>query len=533
MQTVATSPTPARKAGNVHDREYRSFLKSFAKRFNDNLGGDWLFTTDAPGLWEAYLASFPESQRQFHNCCACRHFIERFGGLVTIAEDGSTASAVWLFTDEVPDEYRAGFRAMEKVVRKAKVTGVFLSSEPELGQSLTGNFRHMSVPNPGVYKKRGLLTAGQAAAEKREDHHNVMRALAEFTAPMVDQALTLLKTDSLYRSEKVMGPAQWLAELHAAIATAPGRKSNVVWRAIAAAPAGFCHPRSSMVGTLLEDIAAGKDFAEVSRAFKAKMHPLLYQRPQAPPSAGNIAQAEKIFAELGIANALKRRFARLEEVETIWKPAHEPKRENGGVFSHLKAKDAPSNEPLITTPQNITWEKFARTVLPDAKALELLVPHHGNFCALLTAEDPEAPPILQWDLPERRNPFSWYVYHGGSSAAHWGISMGWTRVAAVALQPSAWFGGDFPHHGGGALFVLPGARDSRADSVALFPETLKSELHQVRSTIEAYSRGAKPSGQEEASANGLVLSKGGGSDVTVRAVLANGTRVGYRIDRWD
>ena len=43
------------------------------------------------------------------------------------------------------------------------------------------------------------------------------------------------------------------------------------------------------------------------------------------------------------------------------------------------------------------------------------------------------------------------------------------------------------HHGAGVLFVLAGARESRQDGSALFPEILKSEFHGIRSVIEAYS----------------------------------------------
>ena len=76
-----------------------------------------------------------------------------------------------------------------------------------------------------------------------------------------------------------------------------------------------------MIGTLLEDLATGMDFATVSARFAAKMHPLKYLRPQAAPRAGNIADAEKIVAKLGIARSLERRFARIDEIETLWTDA--------------------------------------------------------------------------------------------------------------------------------------------------------------------------------------------------------------------
>ncbi len=56
----------------------------------------------------------------------------------------------------------------------------------------------------------------------------------------------------------------------------------------------------------------------------------------------------------------------------------------------------------------MTWEKFARTVLPDAETIELYVPAEAApYVAMVTAANPQAPPILQWDRAERRNPVSW------------------------------------------------------------------------------------------------------------------------------
>lgn len=64
-------------------------------------------------------------------------------------------------------------------------------------------------------------------------------------------------------------------------------------------------------------------------------------RPTAAPSAGNVAQAEKVVAALRSAGALSRRFAKLEDIQTIWKwtaPAT-PQRANGGVFGHIKTRE--------------------------------------------------------------------------------------------------------------------------------------------------------------------------------------------------
>lgn len=522
--------------GNYTDTSYEGFLARFRERFLATIknGAERLFTTDAEGLWEAYLASFKRKAiRQHHNCSACRHFITRYCGLVTIDEHGQTAPAVLMVDDE---EFGEAMQAMAKIVKKAKVTGAFLSSERILGQPETGQWRHLSVELPkSMLYTRVTLTARQMMAERREDFINVNRALSEFTAPMLDQALQLLETDVLYRSEKVIGPAQWLRNIHTAKAAARN-KGNVVWRAIASAPAGFCHPRASMIGTLLEDIAAGMDFAEVSRRFKAKMHPLQYQRPQAAPAAGAIAQAEKIVAQLGAAGSLGRRFLRPDEVEAVWTPKAQPESKTEGVFGHLKAKGAVEPFNMSVPPVTMTWDKFSRTVLPEAEAIQFHARSScDNYIPLVTAVNADSPPILQWDSLEHRNPVSWYVWHGGSPPEQFGLRTGaLCPVSAITLKPSMWGDpeGKHSHQGEGVIFLIDGAKETRMAGAALFPEIMKSEFHGIRSVIESYSRSAKIEGLEEPMAVGILLQKGTPWAHVFR-VTTKGRAVDYQLDRWD
>ncbi|MBA4315590.1 MAG: hypothetical protein C0422_09745 [Alcaligenaceae bacterium] len=524
--------------GNHHDAEYHAYLARVKERFVRNVrsGEEPIFTTDATDLWGAYLGTFSDpAERQYHNCHTCRQFVERFGSLVTVDEKGFTSSAVW-DEEDTPAIYKPAVVAMSRLVRKAKVTGVFMSSEREWGTGVTGIWQHWSItpPNSMIFRS-AVLTAGQAMAEKREDFKTVMYALNEFTQPMLEQALTLLRTDSLYRSEKVLGQAEWLYNLHVARTAAHGtNKANVVWRHIATAPAGFCHPRSSMIGTLLEDIAVGMDFNLVSRRFAEKMHPLQYQRPQAAPTAGAIAAAEKIVQQLGAAGALARRFARVDEVQAIWKPKDKPADVHGaGVFGHLKAKDEGHPTNMKIPAQVMTWEKFARTVLPNAEQIEFYArPGSDSYTSLVTAVNPDAPPILQWDNEAKRNPVSWYFWHGGSTPASFSLAAGvFHPVVAIAFKPNMW-NGDNSHHGEGAMLVIKGAKDTCTPGACLFPEILKSEFHAVRSVIEAYSREATMQGADEGSAAGLMMQKGGTLNVLLR-VHSGGSALEYRIDRWD
>lgn len=493
--------------------------------------------TPGVGLSEIFLSKLRD-ERQVHTCSACRRFIDGFGGLVTIAEDGHTAPAFW-DADAVPEFYRDSIAAMAKAVGRARVTGAFLSTQAIWGTPNTGPWTHIAVYSPDVYKRR-LLTAGQAMAAKREDFGTVARALADFTPATIAEAVRLLEAGHLTRSDKFIAPLHWLADLHAKRGAAKDSRirDNLLWRAIATAPEGFCHPRSAVTGTLLEDIAAGMAFADVKARFDAKMHPLQYQRPQAAPSAGNIAQAEKVIEDLGLTRSLDRRFARLDECQTAWTPMapKAPSRPAGGVFSHLDPKGAATRAREMDAPAAVmTWEKFARTVLPGAEAIEAQISHGKmNFIAMLTAVHADAPPIMKWDREDARNPVSSYVYHHGSPPAQWGLAPGWTKVTAIVPRPAAWGDKPLAHLGEGFILVLDGAVDSNSgQGNALFPENLLTDLHAIRATIEAYSRRAEISGRDEASACGLTIDKGAKNIGYKLRVTAGGLKTDYQLDRWD
>jgi hypothetical protein len=526
LKTSAAASLPVHN----HDEDYAAFLATVKTMFAANASKP-LFTTDAEGLWAAYLDNLP-AERQVHDCHSCKRFIETYGALAVTGEDGHLVSAVWAAM-RVPDFYQASVDAMARIVGRSRVVGQFLAKEPVWGTPHTGTWTHISVAAaPDALHKSRALTPFQAMAAIKENYRTVSTALGELKPAMLDEALRLLTADTLARSEKFVGPVKWLRALHDRPKGRAGE--NALWHAIALAPEGYCHPKASVIGPLLQDIADGLPFAEIKARFDAKMHPLIYQRPQAAPTAGNVAAAEALVAKLGVAPSLERRFARLDEVEAIWRPGDLPKPATGeGVFGHVKTKGVPSIQPVEMPEVTMTWEKFRRTVLPEAKVIELRVPAHGNFLALVTGLNADAPPILKWDSEERRNPVSGYVYHGGSSAHQWGLTAGrWTEVDAIALHPSQWHGSPMDHLGDRTILILNGCRDSRTgQGNALFPEDLKSDLHGIRSTIEAYSRTAVIAGYDEASACGYDIgNKAAACTLRVRNALGVAT---YRIDRWD
>lgn len=523
--------TTAAETGSFDDR-YGEFLESVQACFDNAMRlSPYLFETDATGLWEAYLDNAPAGERQTRNCNCCRQFIERFGGLVTIDERGYVSSAIWA-EDQVPPAYSAAARALRRAVARASVTGVFRSREPVWGTPNTGPWSHIALVVPRSFLSTSVVTTPfQEMAAKREEYGMLGRSLGDFGTDTVRKAVALLSTDALYRSEKCLGVAKWLLDLHEAQAQAHlQQRANLLWLAVAKAPAGFCHVRSSMIGTLLEDLASNHPYEVVKRKFAEKMNPQQYMRPQAAPSAGNIAQAEKIVAALQSQGALERRFAKLSDVQAIWTPKPKQEAPNGGVFGHLKPKNS---APLANDapPVTMTWVKFLATVLPTAESIEYFVPLTlQSYTALVTAKNPDAPNLLQWD-----NPVSHYMYSDGSAPTKWNLVAGQhRRVTAIVLGPWMWNPErTHPNHGECVNFILEGCRDTtyRA-SGGMFPEQMKSEYHPVRRTLKAYFRSAVIEGRDEAEACGIALGKGASWNAVFR-VTAGGVRTTYKLDRWD
>jgi hypothetical protein len=538
------------------DRQYGKFVKCLQKRFDEVIEAESsqstpIFTTSASNLFAVFLAAMTPERRAYYTCNACRRFIDHFGGLVTVdPETGNQVPLLWGI-ERTPALFQDSVRAVLKILAKAKINGVFLSSESVYGLPVNlavkapGVFHHMHVmvPKKQVFFEHALKSANQAAADILQDHDTLCRGLEEFSFETVKKAHALLSSGNLYRSEKCRDIALWLANLHVARNAEKGvTRDNITWYYAASAPPGYCHVKTTMIATLLEDIAAGLPFEDIKQKFDSKMDPTAYRRPQVAPTAGNLAQAERIIAKLSAAGSLARRFAKLEDIQTLWRP-RAPKAEKpagGAVFGHITPKHAApaSSTDIDQPPVTMTWVKFLATVLPEAEIIEYRVPGYSTasaYAALVTAVDASAPPILQWDSEENRNPVSWYLYKNGSAPGAWNLHPNtWVKVTAVALQPTEWHHpGKFTHHGESIFMLLDEARDvTHRASGGFFVECLKNEFHEIRSSLEAYAMRASVAGRDEATACGLMMQKSAPWDHMFR-VNSKGMTLTYKLDRWD
>lgn len=391
-----------------------------------------LFKTNVLGddLWDIYLNNLPEEDgaRQHYNCNACKHFMTRYAGLVTVDENGQTVSVLW-DENEVPKFFKKATKELRKWVENKPIKGIFISDERTLGIPKTGEWTHISAELPKgsmCLNTDRLLSAGQVMAAKKEEYKMFCLALRDIPMDTVDKAINLLESGELYRGNKFVAQVKWFKEMRLALTRVRDRqtKENLTWLAVAMAPKGFVRIRSSVLGPLFEDIQEGLSLASIKRRFREKTDPSNYMRSQSEPNVNAIKEAEKVIEKLGIADSLERRYLTLEEIpeeELIWKHRHALEKDNlvtaqtpvtgRGVFAKLlEKKEATPNGPDLVPTTTMTWEKFKRTMLPQVRTMEAKVDDMNRLMALVTAVHPESENILQWN-----NPVSWY-YHGGIDA---------------------------------------------------------------------------------------------------------------------
>lgn len=488
-------------------------------------------TIDPDELWEAYLSGFEDPEiRQQHNCHCCKSFIKKYGGLV-FTNGVETFSPLWpAYTDT--KLYTESLSNINKLFdsNRCSIKYPFTTKRKLLGANEDdAGWTHFWVKRNGAYT---CEDPGKVAGELATDHEMLVEYIRWVKLNTLTVASELLQGDSTFARSKHAAMVKWLLNTKICAEGMKGSQArrNYLWHSAMSAPKGFCHIKNTVVGVFIHDIESGESIHDARRRLNAAMHPLQYQRPQAAPTEGNIRAAEDLFRRMNLAPSLRRRYAHAGDIqEWLWKPTEREAKEQG-IFSHLSREHKKMELPKDSYINNVSWTVFARDVLPHTKSIRIRLQNSMNFAGLVTAAVPDAPPLLHWDREDRRNPVSWYVYHGGSTPASWALVEGeWIDVLGLTLMPSEWHGnrGGFENK---VFAVLDGMRDARNCSVGLFPEILRSELREVRATIEAYSRSACIEKTENPVGALALPSREFGA---VLEVAGDVLRRYYKIDRWE
>jgi hypothetical protein len=567
MENVLNALTP-NTLSLGDDNDYAAFVEHLKKTLllNKRAFGKSLFQTaknarGVPGatedgpidLKQIFLSAFPDSRRQHYTCRCCTTFVDRFGSLVYIDDEGKLRSAIWDAATFNSDNFFYSIVAlMQSIVESGTVTGSFKTQHMVLGAPVSGGWNHMYVE-----MERDMLafmphkSPEQQAAIVAEDFKMLTYRLGlpEYSLANLTKLQTILEADVLQNQNVIKGPATFLFRLAKAREATKNTnvQNNLVWKAASTASAGLMH--SDVCDNVLEMLNKGADFDAIKKRFGKITQADTYRRSQAPAADGAIEAAEKFFTENGYADSLRRRLALpadIPEAEVIWRPKEVAAAvaTTASLFGHMKQeKKAAAQEATIDLPRtNMSWNKFVEEVLPKALKLEIKVPAHEFFAGLATAAVAESPVLYFYE-----NHVSPYAKMGKDRwtekplpvpAENWNLTPNsWHPVDSLIPMPHMWGGQKHAHMKEQLLFVLPGAYDVSAVDhgqvgSAVFPQLLKPEFHEYSAVINQFSNTAAFEATTKEQVAGLAITR----SATEQRLLRVTTELGQRevlIDRWE
>lgn len=130
-----TTTTISSMSAERSDTIYHAWLDNLAKGFRETLlakPDDPLFVADVPGseIWNTFLANIEPNHRQHYTCNCCRHFFERFGGVVLVSNEGDSYSPIWSIA-EPPRELARGVDAQTLANKLAKARETTVARKPK------------------------------------------------------------------------------------------------------------------------------------------------------------------------------------------------------------------------------------------------------------------------------------------------------------------------------------------------------------------------------------------------------------------
>ena len=399
--------------------------------------------TDKHIFSSAYLAAFPEGTNPLyktnteHDCSCCKNFIHNLGRVVAII-DGKIRT-VWDSLD-VTAEYPYNLVAdtMRQLVLSQPIQGVFRSSETQYGaeynmqQLEDGSVKRWTHFYGQVAKRHLTNDVGTQVGQYNASVQVFGRGLKELSAAAFDQVLELIEAKALYRGEEHLKSIKEFQALQRAYAKS-ATPELFIWEHASNPASRF---RNTVIGTLIQDLSEGVDLEAAVKSFEAKVAPTNYKRPTALVTPAMVKQAMTTINELGLEDALARRFAKISDVtinNVLWADVATKGKMKGGLESLLMG--AVLAKPVKDVKaEEITIADFMANVLPGASSIEALVKnaHQGNFMSL-TAPVHDSASLFKWN-----NNFAWSYDGNIADSLRQRVAAAGGRVDGVLRFSHSW-----------------------------------------------------------------------------------------------
>lgn len=411
--------------------DFERFADAVKKRYEElSSAPSGLLVVDVPNntLWLTYLYSFENDPifktRGDHDCSCCRHFIYEVGRVVAL-DEGGKKQTIWDIVLGEP-QYQKTADAMAQLILNAPIDGPFLSITPRSGTKNTKSviddklvtFPHFCAEHKREYvvSKDDLGTQRAALTMQAE---MLEKSLTQIDAGSVTEVRELISSNALYRGAEHQGLVNSFQKVQSEWLCSGQEASIFAWANFRKVGPAVCSIKNSVIGTLLIDLASGAALEDAVKRFETKVAPTNYMRPTALVTPRMVEDAKNKLIELGLYDAIPRRYAALSDVsinDVLYADRSvQPRLKNADVFDILKTQVGGTASPkTFDRVDTVSVETFLSEVLPLADTIEVFLEnkHEKNLVSLVTAANKDAARLFKWD-----NAFSW-SYNGDLADSH-------------------------------------------------------------------------------------------------------------------
>lgn len=415
---------------------FKEMKQLMLKHFDDMLDGQvnptlYEVEADKDELWATWLNGFTLGKnvifrkRTEHDCSCCRHFIKRYGNIVTIKDD--KVISIWDF-DTNDDKYQHPIEAMRNYIHSKPIVDVFcverkfVSSNNIVGTAC--NFEgvgsdvirwdhfSLNMPNKFILEPSSRKTKGEFQGEMRDTRNVFKRSLDEISVDALEIVLDLISQKSLYRGEeweKVL--RSFLEHKHRYGILSNDKKDIYAWKYSIAAGPVIGRIRNHSIGTLLVNLTEGMDLDAAVSKYEAIVAPSNYKRPKALYTKKMLDDAKAAITELGYMSSLGRRYATVDDITVnniLFSNKNITRKvDSGDIFDEMAA-DVSVNPKKFANIGEVSIEEFLANILPYAQSVDILLEsrHADNMVSLIAPKDKDSKPMFKWN-----NGFSW-AYSG-------------------------------------------------------------------------------------------------------------------------
>lgn len=454
-------------------------------------------------VFDIYMDNLPAGvDPRDYICITCTNNLNRFGNLAFIAENGEICPVMfphlegdnpWFATfNAIGDILRAGSSWTQRTYDSEEIDTIGKVTNYST-KSARGYFTHANlIEDPfGVYVSyRQVLTSFNGRS------YLMNTGVIE---KLIQQAVA--EPDGFYLRENHLA---LLRRLQVMSESYNSTKNNWTREKLVLGNVDLVNSVvNSSVDQLLMKASGGRpsDIADAVKIYNQITDGARYQRAEKEASDRQLKLFGQWLDERGMMGSIKRRVARLDELDLYWTTEYdvsvaEPETTEDKTRAFFGGAKPDTDEvtksirfissagPTIT----ITEREFIEHLLPKARRIVFINTSGASTWTApfaTTTDDPNAPPILQWDTPTNRNPID-FIYNKLYS-----ISVpDRIEVSGVWVDPSH-RQTDGVNADSAYLFAFR-HYDTRLCnqykvSNGLWAESVKPELYQFRRAIETFN----------------------------------------------